>query len=167
MQLHLYRLFFDYRVSIKLDKILIAFIKINKMTDSIEIYEHETRFFADFKIGSIRLAVHLNIDHDIGVLDSGYAKQLLMKEPSSFLDGRVPLYICACCGDLGCGATTVLIEEFGDFFQWSEFGKESVWTESTGKIWQSEYMKRTGPFYFDKVDYKNAITPFLNTQRKY
>ncbi len=105
------------------------------------------------------MAVHLGIKDEIGSLDvdPNYAKQLLLKVPSELKSGRVPLYVCSCCADLGCGATTVLVEDLGDQIKWSQFGRESNWEDD---LFQSEYMKRTGPFYFDKTEYESAISPY-------
>lgn len=134
------------------------------MPDSIEIYSaknHKAALgsFSDFKIGKIKLAAHLGIKGEICSLDVdlNYAKQLLLKIPSELKSGRVPLYVCSCCADLGCGATTVLVEDLDSQIKWSQFGRESNWEEG---FYQSEYMKRTGPFYFDKTEYNSVIIPY-------
>ena len=134
--------------------------------DSIEIYsatniKDESLSFSDFKIGNIMLASHLGVSDEISSLDvnPSYAKQLLLKERSDLKSGRVPLYVCKCCADLGCGATSVLVEDLGDKIRWSEFGRESNWEEG---LFQNDYMKRTGPFYFDKTEYLSAINPYGN-----
>lgn len=36
--------------------------------------------------------------------------------------GRVELYVCRECGDLGCGALTVNIERSGQMVRWNQFG---------------------------------------------
>lgn len=54
------------------------------------------------------------------------AVQTLKLEQRSVLEnGRVPLYVCRECGDIGCGATTAQIAIEGDTVRWSDFGSES------------------------------------------
>ncbi|WP_148060488.1 hypothetical protein [Luteococcus japonicus] len=36
--------------------------------------------------------------------------------------GRVELYVCRECGDLGCGALTAAIERCGQMVRWNQFG---------------------------------------------
>ncbi|GAB1266719.1 hypothetical protein [Aurantivibrio infirmus] len=133
------------------------------MPDSLEIYTKEAegnhKYFSDFKIGKIELAKHLGIENQVGSLDAdpSYARQLLLLEPSTLGKGRAPLFVCSYCGDLGCGATTVLVSDLGNTIQWSDFGYENNWEEG---ISQTDYMKRTGPFVFNKIDYVSTIKPY-------
>jgi len=69
-----------------------------------------------------------------------YAKQLLLKKPAELENGRVPLYVCNCCADIGCGAVTVKVVQEGDYFVWSSFGYENNYEEGfraniTPKLW--------------------------------
>ena len=134
--------------------------------DRIEIYsatntEDQSLSFSDFKIGNIKLAPHLGVSDEISSLDvkGSFAKQLLLQDYSDLKSGRVPLYVCICCADLGCGATTVLVEDLGNKIKWSEFGRESNLQDG---LFQNDYMKRTGPFYFDKTEYLSAINPYAS-----
>lgn len=115
--------------------------------------------YPDFRIGNIELAKHLGIKelHGVLVVDKSFAKQLLLKEPSELDSRRVPLYVCNCCGDLGCGALTVKVEKIGEYFVWSDFGYESNYEDS---ISQNDFMKRTGPFKFDIESYVSVIKPY-------
>jgi hypothetical protein len=115
--------------------------------------------FSDFKIGSIKLASHLGVEGELSSIDvdPSYARQLLLIENSELGSGRVPLYVCGCCADLGCGATTVLVEDLGVEIRWSQFGQEIY---AAGSLYQSDYMKRTGPFHFNKTEYYSAINPY-------
>ncbi len=137
----------------------------NRMSDELEICSVEHQNYAakinlDYKIGRIKLAKHFDIGNDLAsvAVSKQYAKQLLLKKPSEFKSGRVPLYVCSLCADLDCGALTVRIEKTENGFAWSEFGYEGLDEE---KISQSKYMKRTGPFYFDNEQYKSTITPYI------
>ena len=135
------------------------------VVDQIQIYSAQSLkdsavFFSDFKIGNIRLAAHLGVLDEISSIevDPSYARQLLLKEKSELRFGRVPLYVCGCCADLGCGATTVLVEDLDNVIRWREFGRESYDEE---KVFQDDYMKRTGPYHFNKAEYNSVINPFL------
>ncbi|WP_431685702.1 hypothetical protein [Hahella sp. NBU794] len=128
---------------------------------TLEIYSapssrDKARSFADYKIGNIRLAKHLGINDDFSAIevDRDYAKQLLLRMPSCLASGRVPLYLCGCCADLGCGAVTVKVEDLGGRIKWSDIGWESNWKQGFS---QNNWMKRTSPFYFDKTAYISAL----------
>ncbi len=119
------------------------------------------RSYVDFKVGRLALAKHLDVRSQVGVLsvDPIYAKQLLLMVPSEFKSGRTPLYVCSCCADLGCGALTVRIEETDAGIVWEDFG----WEGPDGdRFSQSDYMSRTGPFLFDKRQYRLALIPYTS-----
>ncbi len=115
--------------------------------------------YPDFKIGNIKLAKHLGIKEEHGVLavHRSFANQLLLKEPSELKSKRVPLYVCNCCSDLGCGALTVKVEKTDGGFVWSDFGYENNYE---GGFSQSEFMKRTGPFRFNLENYVSLVQPY-------
>ena len=115
--------------------------------------------YPDFKIGKIELAKHLDIKEEHGILavNSSFARQLLLKEPSELESKRVPLYVCNCCGDLGCGALTVKVEKIDGGIVWSDFGYENSYEDGFS---QSEFMKRTGPFYFNLENYISLVQPY-------
>lgn len=131
---------------------------------SLEIYTAKSSgenpiTYPDFKIGSIELAKHLGIKEKHGVLavNSSFAKQLLLKEPSALESKRVPLYLCNCCADLGCGALTVKVEKIDGYFVWSSFGYENSYEFGFS---QNDFMKRTGPFKFNAEMYVSVIKPY-------
>jgi hypothetical protein len=52
--------------------------------------------------------------------------ELLGKRPTAGLDaGRVFLFVCGECGDLGCGAVTAALDVDSDRITWSQFAWES------------------------------------------
>lgn len=57
--------------------------------------------------------------------DRSTARQLAQREPPRS-SGRVVLYVCDQCGDLACGAVTVLVTRYPDGFGWSDFWKGHV-----------------------------------------
>ncbi len=115
--------------------------------------------YPDFKIGKIELAKHLNVKEEHGVLavNKAFAKQLLLKEPSELESKRIPLYVCNCCGDLGCGALTVKVEKIDGYFIWSDFGYENNYESGFS---QNGFMKRTGPFKFSADIYLSAVKSY-------
>lgn len=52
-------------------------------------------------------------------------KNLRLQSKSELVDNRVELYICAACGDIGCGAVTAKVIDKGDRIVWSEFASQS------------------------------------------
>lgn len=77
--------------------------------------------------------------------------QLLAKELPEPESGRVPIYICPECGDLGCGAVTARIDEEADSYIWSNFAFENNYE---GTI---ELYSEVGPFSFNKVAYSKIL----------
>jgi hypothetical protein len=131
---------------------------------SLELYTYTSSgknsiSYPDFKIGSIKLAIHLGVKelHGVLVVNKSYARQLLLKEPSELDSKRVPLYVCNCCGDLGCGALTVTIEKVDGYFIWNDFGYENSHEDS---FFQNEFLKRTGPFKFRSDVYFSVVQPY-------
>jgi hypothetical protein len=73
-----------------------------------------------------------------------YIQQLLAAS------GRVPLYVCAECGDLGCGAITTRVDRTPDGFVWHDFAFES---NSDASMADAESYRAVGPFVFNKTEY--------------
>ena len=63
---------------------------------------------------------------------------------------RFMLYICAECGDIGCGAFTLSIEHTCDAFTWHSFAYE---TDLDPPI----ELSQVGPYVFEVGAYRNAI----------
>ena len=89
--------------------------------------------------------------------------QLLLREPSELPSGRVPLYVCPECGDLGCGAVTARIEKMAEAYVWSEFAWEASYSSEPepggGAI---ERFEGVGPFAFQKAEYWNVLAERIN-----
>jgi hypothetical protein len=71
-------------------------------------------------------------------------------------DGRVPLYICAECGDLGCGAVTAVIDRTDDKVVWRDFGYQNDYEVFD----EADVFERVGPFAFDRADYDTVLEQF-------
>ena len=79
--------------------------------------------------------------------------RLLLTERSDCPHDRRSLFICGECGDLGCGAITLVVVREGDAIVWKDFGFENNYEEN---IDLNEY-KGVGPFVFDAVSYESAL----------
>jgi hypothetical protein len=64
--------------------------------------------------------------------------------------GRVPLYVCAECGDLGCGAITALVERTPEGFVWRDFAFENNYDATMTDM---DSYRAVGPFVFNKTEY--------------
>jgi hypothetical protein len=99
------------------------------------------RTFLDFQVGEDRLGplvaaragiVDLANDY-VSVLVTNWSaafrdaavRQLLGDITSPLPDGRVPLYVCAECGGLGCGTVTAVIGRVGDQVVWRRLGRQT------------------------------------------
>jgi hypothetical protein len=84
-------------------------------------------------------------------------ERLLARAPGDASNGRVSLYTCAECGDLGCGAITVRINEFSDEIIWRDFGFENNYEPDV----QREPFSSLGPFHFDRSEYEAQLQALL------
>lgn len=127
------------------------------------------REYYDFLINGKSLSELTEVGDTIGALWIGeknavewnrqVVRQLLLKEKSELESGRVPIYICPECGDLGCGALTVKITKEGEDFVWSEFGFEDNYEDG---ILEQE---KIGPFRFNKIDYYNLFSRYITNKK--
>lgn len=110
----------------------------------------------DLQVSKYRLIKHLGIESLMFSLDAStkYKDQLLPKKGSDLETGCVPLYVCDCCADLGCGCVSIKVEFINDQYIWSEFAFENNFEE--GRT-QGKYMNGFGPFVFDKTEYENIV----------
>lgn len=83
--------------------------------------------------------------------------RLLLEQPADFPNNRRSLYVCAECGDLGCGAVSVVIELVGDQIIWRDFGLQDNYED---QIISSGYAG-IGPFIFNKAEYETVIRSAL------
>ena len=76
--------------------------------------------------------------------------RLLLRTPADLPNDRRSLYVCAACGDIGCGAVTVVITEQNDKIIWRDFGYENNWDRRGPDL---KSFDGIGPFVFDKGQY--------------
>lgn len=77
-------------------------------------------------------------------------EQLLVRRPPESPSGRVPIYVCGECGDLGCGAVTAKVERTPDGIRWSDFAFENSYDPNMTDV---ESYRGAGPFLFDESEY--------------
>ena len=72
------------------------------------------------------------------------------------LNGRTAMYVCAVCGDLGCGAVTAVVELDGEKVVWRDFGYQNDYEAfDPGAVFAG-----VGPFAFDRDAYAAALRRF-------
>ena len=80
---------------------------------------------------------------------------LLLEEPADFPNNRRSLYVCPECGDLGCGAISIVIEQKENRIIWRNFALEYNYSDDL-----TEH-KDLGPFIFEKTDYEKVLRSAL------
>jgi hypothetical protein len=134
---------------------------------------HAERSFLDFRVGDwllgplvatrVRL-VDLANDY-VSVLVTNWpagfpaqaVMQLLGMEEPPLPDGRTPLYLCAECGGLGCGAVTAVIERDDDGVTWHSLGRQTDYDSFV----DYEPFKDLGPYRFHITSYEATLRGLL------
>lgn len=119
------------------------------------------RFFYDFIIdGKSLLKKFLGNADMIGcfsqAIDSSEVySQLLCLSTPTLLSGRVLLYNCPECGDIGCGAIACKVSRAENTYVWSDFAYENGYSEP-------DPLGNVGPFTFKAEQYENVLRSVLN-----
>ena len=92
-----------------------------------------------------------------GFLDR-QARRLLGQEPAELDDGRLALYVCPECGDLGCGAVTVTVRRTANEVVWADPG----WQTDYDPDIDAEGLTGLGPFRFERRQYDAVLTQVLD-----
>ena len=82
------------------------------------------------------------------------AAKLTLRSKPETESGQVLIYICPECGDIGCGAYSVLVEKREDKYVWRRFCYENGYEAV-------RVLDNAGPFYFDELNYESAINEAL------
>jgi hypothetical protein len=82
--------------------------------------------------------------------EANVAKQLTLQAEPLSDTGRVLLYICPECGDIGCGAYGVRVSRDSSTFTWSDFAYENGYEVA-------RTFDQLGPFIFESDQYEAAI----------
>jgi len=72
------------------------------------------------------------------------------------LQGRTAMYVCAECGDLGCGAVTAVVEVGSCEVVWRDFGYQNDYEPFA----QDAVLRGVGPFTFDRAAYSAVLSQF-------
>jgi hypothetical protein len=114
------------------------------------------RIFLDLVIDGVALR-HMVGNPDlisgIGWSTNEYAEslhidRLLLREPADVADNHRSILICPECGDLACGAVSVLITKTDDAFVWSDFMFDNGYDASV-----TRHFAGVGPYSFAKAAY--------------
>lgn len=76
------------------------------------------------------------------------------EQRADLASGRVPVLVCADCGDLACGAIAVRIDDGPSSVVWSDFAYENTYEDPDSF--------ELGPFEFDRPTYGSAIRRLLS-----
>jgi hypothetical protein len=70
-------------------------------------------------------------------------------------EGRPALLVCRIDADMYCGAVTADVQLSGERITWSDF--RDVWYDFEAAAWRGRQLA-AGPFVFDEVQYRIALT---------
>jgi len=85
-------------------------------------------------------------------------RRLLGEESADFPHDRRSLLVCPNCGDLGCGAVSIVLSLSNNAVRWQDFGYQNNYEPEI----RGEHLKRLGPFEFDLDDYKSKLIRALD-----
>jgi hypothetical protein len=129
-------------------------------------YKTERKFF-DFVVGGLSLYDALGHSRDlisalwnppvVPIEGDRAIRRLLLADGGDASEGRVSLFICPECGDLGCGAITVRIERFDTAIVWRDIAYENNYepTVDLGSF------ATVGPFLFEPYGYVTKLEALL------
>ena len=85
-------------------------------------------------------------------------QRLLRLQDADCPNDRRTLYVCSECGDIRCGAITVLVESDAETFTGKEFGYENNYEPGVSQ----EKLKDLGPFVFSRDEYSRVLNDSLS-----
>lgn len=117
--------------------------------------------YLDFVVDDLSLQDRLrSLDQATGLgcwlpaAERAYIQQLLARAPAESPSGRVPIYVCAECGDLSCGAITAFVDRIPEGILWRGFAYENDYDESMQDV---DSYHDVGPFLFKELDYERLL----------
>ncbi len=135
-----------------------------RVVESVEWGSKTPRQFLDFEVDGRSFYDALRergMDH-IGVLwldrgdDSASASavaRLVGDAPGDLPDGRVAVYVCPECGDLGCGAVTVRLTLAPDEVTWDDWGWQTDYEAAVDRSSLDDLPSLT----FDRTQYERTL----------
>jgi hypothetical protein len=88
-------------------------------------------------------------------------RRLLGNEAPDFPDDRRSLLVCAECGDIECGAVSIVLQLSDKTALWQDFGYQNNYEPEIG----GTHLKNLGPFEFDLSDYKSKLIRGLDMMK--
>jgi hypothetical protein len=85
-------------------------------------------------------------------------RRLLGQDPGDAPGGRVSVYVCPECGDLGCGAVTIALTVGPDTVTWSDWGYQTDGEEDVRR----DGVPSFGPLTFDRAEYQAVLRDALD-----
>ena len=82
-------------------------------------------------------------------------KRLLLEEKADFPANRRSLYVCSECGDLDCGAISIVVEKADNMIIWKDFGYQNGYSDDLS------IYEHFGSFSFEEKEYRNVLTSVL------
>lgn len=129
------------------------------------------RHFLDFVVNGQSLWEALGKRHDmVSILCSEYVaaetakavNRLLLREDADLPNDRRSLFVCSECGDVGCGAITIVVAKLDATITWNAFGYENSYEE---KVALDEY-GAVGPFTFNATTYRQTLLEAMDRYRR-
>lgn len=125
--------------------------------------QYAERYYWDYVISGQPLWQYLKMLQPYGVTPFGFfpnqqeqmraLKEFRVQQKTYLADSRIMLYICTCCGDIGCGAVTAKIIDKGSQIIWTKFASQDA-REAEGI-----YIIPTVPdLIFDRAGYFKALS---------
>ena len=123
--------------------------------------EYPDRQYLDYIVSGQPLREYLGIKRKSDVTPFGFfpskeeqkraLNEFKLQQKTQLSDNRIELYICECCGDIGCGAITATIIDRGDKIIWTHFASQND-PDEIGEEIQVEQIE------FDRKNYFQAFS---------
>ena len=89
-------------------------------------------------------------------------ERLLLTIPTDLWNDRQMIFVCAECGDIGCGAITADVRRADGKYVWSNFAFENNYDDT---VTDRESFAHIGPFVFDAGQYSKSLIDALRFTR--
>ena len=130
----------------------------------LEFAVNGTPLLPQLRAGADVVLDYVGVIQDDWPIESAAAIERLLGFASGDLpDGRVSLYVCPECGDLGCGAITASLEFDSDVVTWRAFGIQTDNDETAAPLGGPD---DSWTCTFNRSEYERALAPELERLRR-